>query len=151
MLEDALDIQERHFRLHWILNYAQLTTSLTFQGMVKGMLGEQHAALVDSILTSDRDRNWDSVRDLWKFKERVKRNATLRAAFDQNPSAAGVMNALKSSDAGRALLKGEAIIRDRQDLISVDSSSARRMLEMGITAWAWQSATTTTTDTLICL
>ena len=105
LLEDALDIQERHFRLHWILNYAQLTTSLTFQGMVKEMLGEQHAALVDSILTSDRDRNWDSVRDLWKFKERLKSNATLRAAFDQNPSAAGVMNAFKSSDAGRALLK----------------------------------------------
>ena len=73
LLEDALDIQERHFRLHWILNYAQLTTSLTFQGMVKEMLGEEHAPLVDSILTSDEDRNWDSVRDLWKLKERVTR------------------------------------------------------------------------------
>jgi len=105
LLEDALDIQERHFRLHWILNYAQLTTSLTFQGMVKEMLGEEHASLVDSILTSDEDRNWDSVRDLWKLKERVKRDAALRAAFDQNPVAAGVSAALASTDSGRALLR----------------------------------------------
>jgi pyruvate,water dikinase len=105
LLEDALDIQERHFRLHWILNYAQLTTSLTFQGMVKEMLGEEHVSLVDSILTSDEDRNWDSVRDLWKLKERVKRDAALRAAFDRNPLAAGVSAALATTDSGRALLR----------------------------------------------
>jgi phosphohistidine swiveling domain-containing protein len=105
LLEDALDIQERHFRLHWILNYAQLTTSLTFQGMAKEMLGAEHASLADSILTSDEDRNWDSVRDLWKFKERLKKDPALRAAFEQNPTAAGAMKAFESTAAGRQLLK----------------------------------------------
>jgi pyruvate,water dikinase len=111
LLEDALDIQERHFRLHWILNYAQLTTSLTFQSLVKEMLGEEHGPLVDSILTSDEDRNWDSVRDLWKLKERVKGDAALRAAFDQHPTAAGVSAALATTDAGRAVLRDIDVYR----------------------------------------
>src|SRR5258706_15829067 len=62
LLEDALDIQERHFRLHWILNLAQFQTSIAFQGVFDELIGKQHAALVGRILTADEDRNWDSVR-----------------------------------------------------------------------------------------
>src|SRR3954452_23451493 len=68
LLEDALDIQERHFRLHWVLNLAQFQTSITFEQMFKEMVGEPHAGLIGTILTSDEDRNWDSVRDLWTLK-----------------------------------------------------------------------------------
>ena len=32
LLEDAIVIQERHFRLHWMLNLAQFTSSITFEG-----------------------------------------------------------------------------------------------------------------------
>lgn len=39
---------------------------------------------------------------------------------------------IAESVSGWALLKGEVIIRDRQDLISVGSPAARRMLELGI-------------------
>ena len=33
LLEDAIDIQERHFRLHWMLNLAQFQASITFEGI----------------------------------------------------------------------------------------------------------------------
>src|SRR5258708_1103078 len=35
LLEDALDIQERHFRLHWILNLAQFQSALDFQSILR--------------------------------------------------------------------------------------------------------------------
>jgi phosphohistidine swiveling domain-containing protein len=104
LLEDAIDIQERHFRLHWMLNLAQFQSSLTFEGVFTKIVGSEHKALVGRILISDEDRNWDSVRDLWKLKERVKASAALRRAFEPE-TADGVMKALAASDEGRALLQ----------------------------------------------
>jgi pyruvate,water dikinase len=69
------------------------------------MIGEQHKPLVGRILISDEDRNWDSVRELWTLKEKVKKSAALMRAFDDNETADGVMRALGASDEGRALLK----------------------------------------------
>ena len=104
LLEDAVDIQERHFRLHWMLNLAQFQSSLTFEGVFTGIAGAQHKALAGRILISDEDRNWDSVRDLWKLKEKVKKSAVLKRAFDEE-TAAGVMKVLATSEEGRGLLK----------------------------------------------
>jgi phosphohistidine swiveling domain-containing protein len=102
LLEDAIDIQERHFRLHWMLNLAQFQASITFEGILTGLIGE-NKALVGRILVSDEDRNWDSVRDLWRLKEKVKASQTLTHAFDHE-NAEGVMRALGASHEGRALL-----------------------------------------------
>ena len=104
LLEDALDIQERHFRLHWVLNLAQFQTSISFQGLFNELIGEKYAGLTGRILISDEDRNWDSVRELWKIKERVKASDALKAAFEQE-TAAGVMKTLAQSEEGRGLLK----------------------------------------------
>jgi phosphohistidine swiveling domain-containing protein len=103
LLEDAIDIQERHFRLHWMLNLAQFQSSLTFARVFTQLLGENHKDLVGRILVSDEDRNWDSVRELWAMKEKVKRSGALAAAFE-NETAAGVLKALATFDEGRALL-----------------------------------------------
>jgi pyruvate,water dikinase len=105
LLEDALDIQERHFRLHWILNLAQFQTSITFEQDFKAIIGETHAQLIGSILTSDEDRNWDSVRDLWKLKEKVKGHDELRDIFNRHDQASAVRQALEQIELGRALLK----------------------------------------------
>jgi phosphohistidine swiveling domain-containing protein len=103
LLEDALDIQERHFRLHWMLNLAQFQSSMTFEAVFTEIVGAEHKPLVGRILISDEDRNWDSVRDLWTLKEKVKKSATLTAAFEAE-TADGVMRAFERSDEGRALL-----------------------------------------------
>ena len=104
LLEEAIDIQERHWRLHWMLNLAQFQASITFESVLIPLIGEQHKPLVGRILISDEDRNWDSVRALWTLKEKVKTSATLKRAFDDNETADGVMRALSASDEGRRLL-----------------------------------------------
>jgi len=104
LIEDALDIQERHFRLHWILNLAQFQTSMNFAAAFHELIGKQHAALIGRILVSDEDRNWDSVRELWKLKEKIKTSNTLRSAFESE-TGDGVIRDLAASDEGRALLR----------------------------------------------
>jgi pyruvate,water dikinase len=105
LLEDALDIQERHFRLHWILNLAQFHSAIAFQGVFNELIGPQHAALIGRILVSDEDRNWDSIRELWQLKDKVKKSAALTAAFHAGETADGVLRALAATPEGRDLLK----------------------------------------------
>lgn len=105
LLEEAIDIQERHWRLHWMLNLAQFQASITFESILIPLIGEQHKPLVGRILISDEDRNWDSVRELWSLKETVKKSPALLSAFDRNDTADGVLRALETSDEGRNLLK----------------------------------------------
>ena len=105
LLEEAIDIQERHWKLHWMLNLAQFQASITFESILIPLIGEQHKPLVGRILISDEDRNWDSVRELWTLKETVKKSATLKRTFDDYETADGVMRVLGASDEGRGLLK----------------------------------------------
>ena len=105
LLEEAIDIQERHWRLHWMLNLAQFQASITFESTLIPLIGEIHKPLVGRILISDEDRNWDSVRELWTLKETVKKSPALRRAFDENETADGVLRALGTSEEGRTLLK----------------------------------------------
>jgi phosphohistidine swiveling domain-containing protein len=105
LLEEAIDIQERHWRLHWMLNLAQFQASITFESILIPLIGDVHKPLVGRILISDEDRNWDSVRELWTLKETVKKSPALRRAFDENETADGVLRALGTSEEGRNLLK----------------------------------------------
>jgi pyruvate,water dikinase len=105
LLEEAIDIQERHWRLHWMLNLAQFQASVTFESVLIPIIGEQHRPLVGRILISDEDRNWDSVRELWTLKEHIKKSPKLKSAFDDNETADGVLRALGTFDEGRELLK----------------------------------------------
>ena len=104
LLEEAIDIQERHWKLHWMLNLAQFQASITFESILIPMIGAEHKPLVGRILISDEDRNWDSVRELWVLKEKVKKRPSLTRAFDDNDTADGVIRALGASDEGRELL-----------------------------------------------
>ncbi len=103
LLEDALDIQERHFRLHWVLNLAQFQSAIAFQQVFTEYIGAEHGALIGRILVSDDDRNWDSIRELWKLKNKVRAGQTLNAAFEPE-TARGVLQALATSAAGREVL-----------------------------------------------
>ncbi|MFZ5808135.1 MAG: PEP-utilizing enzyme [Chloroflexota bacterium] len=104
-LEEAIDIQERHFRLHWILNLAQFQASLTFQILAKEVISDVEGALLGRILISLEDRNWDSVRELWKLKEEVKANSTLRSIFESKETASAVIPALLTTPEGKAFME----------------------------------------------
>jgi pyruvate,water dikinase len=104
-LEEAIDIQERHFRLHWILNLAQFQSSMDLQAAVGEVMGAVDPALVGRILVSIKDRNWDSLEALWKLKEKVKADPRLKAIFDAGETAAVILPALRSDPKGQAFLK----------------------------------------------
>ena len=103
LFEDAIDIQERHFRIHWILNLSQFQASLNFQGAVQEVIGEVDPDLLGRIMVSDDDRNWDGIRELWQAKERIKGDADLQAAFAQE-TPSQILAALAESDAGKGFL-----------------------------------------------
>jgi phosphohistidine swiveling domain-containing protein len=103
-LEEAIDIQERHFRLHWILNLAQFQSSMDLQAAVGDVIGEVDPALVGRVLISIKDRNWDSLEALWQLKEQVKADLELKAIFDAGETAMEIMPELEKSDKGQAFL-----------------------------------------------
>lgn len=103
-LEEAIDIQERHFRLHWILNLAQFQASLTFQILAQEIIPGVEGALLGRILISLEDRNWDSIRELWQLKEEVKGSAVLRPIFESKETASAVIPALLAVPEGKAFM-----------------------------------------------
>jgi phosphohistidine swiveling domain-containing protein len=104
-LEEALDIQERHFRLHWILNLAQFQASIDFGTVVGEVFGQVDQALIGRIMISIKDRNWDSVEGMWKLKEEAKHDPELKSIFEGGQTAAAILPALEKSSKGRTYLK----------------------------------------------
>ena len=103
LLEDMVDILQRHFNLHWVLNLAQFQSSMTFQGHFNEFIGKGHDELFGRILISDEDRNWDSINELWKMKETIKASAALTAVFKK--PAPEVLPELAKSAEGKELIK----------------------------------------------
>jgi len=103
-LEEAIDMQYRHFCIHWILNLAQFQSSMDLQAAVGEVVGEVDPSLVGRVLVSIKDRNWDSLETLWKLKEQVKGDGELKAVFDAGDTASVIVPELEKSDKGRAFL-----------------------------------------------
>ncbi|MBZ4688595.1 MAG: PEP-utilizing enzyme mobile region [Clostridiales bacterium] len=84
-MEDALDIQERHFKIHWILNLAQFQAFMEFRQVYEEVLGEVDEDNIGKILVSIDDRNWDSLKMLWEMKELVIKSDRLSKIFKEEP------------------------------------------------------------------
>jgi len=104
-LEEALDIDERHFRLHWILNLAQFQASLDFGAVVGQVIGEVPTDLLQRVQISVEDRNWDALEGLWKLKEQVKADAHLKAIFERHDVARDIIPALEADEASQAFME----------------------------------------------
>ena len=81
ILEDAIDIHDRHWKIHWMLNFAQLSATLNLRAVVQEVRGKVDDALLGRLQNSAADRNWDAIETLWKIKEKAKKSKTLSAAF----------------------------------------------------------------------
>ncbi len=79
-MEDCLDLQERAFRIHWIMNLAQFQASSNFAGLYAEMMGGADDDM-GKINISKKDRNWDSLRQLWLIKEYIVSVPALKALF----------------------------------------------------------------------
>src|SRR5919112_1858461 len=105
LLEDAIDMHDRHWQIHWVLNFAQFSSTLALNAAIAAAKGEgDHSALMGRLQSSTVNRNWDSIEELWKIKELVKKEQGDVARAFEKATAGDVLRALQGSDAGRAFL-----------------------------------------------
>jgi pyruvate,water dikinase len=100
LLEDAIDIHDRHWKIHWMLNFAQLSATLNLRAVMEKTHGKIDEALLGRLQSSAADRNWDSIEALWKMKQEAKADTVLAAAFDHE-TAQEIIAALKATERGR--------------------------------------------------
>lgn len=103
LLEDAIDIHDRHWKIHWMMNFAQLSATTSLEATAKKLKGDLDPRVLERLQNSAEDRNWDSIHALWKMKEQIKGDEALKTAFGAGDAAA-VMAALKSTEAGQKFL-----------------------------------------------
>ena len=103
LLEDAIDVHDRHWKIHWMLNFAQFSATMALNATIAEVKGEADPALLGRLQSSIEDRNWDSIEALWQMKEEIKGDDELREAF-RGDTAADVLRALEGSERGRRFL-----------------------------------------------
>ncbi len=103
LLEDAIDIHDRHWKIHWMLNFAQLSATLNLRAVMEKTHGKINEQLLGRLQNSARDRNWDSIEALWKMKEEAKADPDLAVIFRAD-TAGEIIVALKASERGRRFI-----------------------------------------------
>ena len=99
LLEDAIDIHDRHWKIHWMLNFAQLSATLNLRAVMEKTHGKINEQLLGRLQNSAKDRNWDSIEALWTMKQEAKADPVLAAAFKAE-TAGDIIAALKGSERG---------------------------------------------------
>ena len=103
LLEDAIDVHDRHWKIHWMLNFAQLSATLNLRAVMEKTRGTVDEELLGRLQNSASDRNWDSIEALWRMKNEVRDDPELRAAFG-NGEAGAIAAALRGSERGRTFI-----------------------------------------------
>ena len=103
LLEDAIDVHDRHWKIHWMLNFAQLSATLKLRAVMEKTHGAVDEALLGRLQNSASDRNWDSIRALWEMKQEARADAELAEAFGHE-NAAQIIAALEGSERGRRFI-----------------------------------------------
>jgi phosphohistidine swiveling domain-containing protein len=103
LMEDTLDIYDRHWKIHWMLNFGQLSATNNLRAVMEKTHGKVDDVLLGRLQNSPQDRNWDSVGALWKMKEEVKGDPALAGAF-KGETAQEILASLDGSDRGRRFM-----------------------------------------------
>jgi phosphohistidine swiveling domain-containing protein len=104
LLEDAIDVHDRAWKIHWMLNFAQFSSTTALNATIEEVRGEADPGLMGRLQSSVEDRNWDSIEDLWTMKQEIAGDADLRPLFEQDDAARDVLAALEGSERGRRFL-----------------------------------------------
>ena len=109
LLEDAIDMHDRHWSIHWVLNFAQFSSTTNLNTVIAETKGEgDHSALMGRLQSSTENRNWDSIEELWKLKEAVKNDGgAVSEAFSSGATGGDVIKALEATEEGRSFLSKE--------------------------------------------
>jgi pyruvate,water dikinase len=103
LLEDAIDIHDRHWKIHWMLNFAQLSATLNLRAVMERLRGSVDEELLGRLQNSASDRNWDSIEALWRMKNEVRDDPALRAAFGSEDTGE-IAGALSATERGRRFI-----------------------------------------------
>ena len=103
LLEDAIDIHDRHWKIHWMLNFAQLSATLKLRAVMEKTRGAVDEELLGRLQNSASDRNWDSIEALWRMENVVRDDRELTEAFGAGDAEA-IAAALQDSDRGRRFI-----------------------------------------------
>ena len=103
LFEDAIDVHDRHWKIHWMLNFAQLSATLNLRAVMEKTHGKINEQLLGRLQNSAKDRNWDSIEALWKMKEEAKADSVLAEAFKAE-TADDIIAALKSTERGKRFI-----------------------------------------------
>jgi phosphohistidine swiveling domain-containing protein len=103
LLEDAIDIHDRHWKIHWMLNFAQFSATMRLRSTVQKVRGRIDEDLLGRLQNSAADRNWDSVAGLWRMKELVRQRPELSVAVAAG-NGSQALQALQATEAGRAFI-----------------------------------------------
>jgi phosphohistidine swiveling domain-containing protein len=103
LFEDAIDVHDRHWKIHWMINFAQFSATMALNTTIEQTNESADPALMGRLQSSVEDRNWDSIEALWKMKEEIKGDDDLREAF-AGETAADVLRRLESSERGQAFV-----------------------------------------------
>ena len=103
LLEDAIDIHDRHWKIHWMLNFAQLSATLNLRAVMERTRGAIDEQLLGRLQNSASDRNWDSIEALWRMKNEVRDDAELRASFSSEDTAE-IGRLLRAGERGRRFI-----------------------------------------------
>ena len=104
LLEDAIDVHDRHWKIHWMLNFAQLSATLNLRAVMERVHGTVDEELLGRLQNSAADRNWDSIEALWRMKNEVRDDAELRSAFGAG-DARSIAAALAATERGRRFIE----------------------------------------------
>jgi phosphohistidine swiveling domain-containing protein len=105
LLEDAIDIHDRHWKIHWMLNFAQFSSTVGLNATIGEVKGDVDPTLGGRLQSSVDDRNWDSIEALWQMKEEIKGDKELDDAFrHRGEMARDVLGALEGFERGRRFL-----------------------------------------------
>ncbi|PFG41112.1 pyruvate,water dikinase [Georgenia soli] len=105
LLEDVIDMHDRHWQIHWVLNFAQFSSTTALNAAIAEAKGEgDHSALMGRLQSSTENRNWDSINELWKMKEKIKADGGPVAEAFEKATATDILAALKETEAGRAFI-----------------------------------------------
>jgi phosphohistidine swiveling domain-containing protein len=103
LMEDMLDIYDRHWKIHWSLNFGQLSATLNLQAVAEKVHGKVDQVLLGRLQNSPGDRNWDSIEALWRMKEEAKADPVLAAAF-KGENAHEIIAELMKSERGKKFM-----------------------------------------------
>jgi phosphohistidine swiveling domain-containing protein len=108
LLEDAIDIHDRHWKIHWMLNFAQLSATLNLRAVMEKTHGKIDEVLLGRLQNSAKDRNWDSIHALWNMKQEAKADPELAAIF-KGETAQEIKVGLEASERGRRFIEERVV------------------------------------------